>query len=85
MIFSAKIIKTEYIPNNGIGQKIMLKPFGKGQPFAGMIGYCSKDEGLHHFAMVGKGVTKKVCIIFYKNLYIMYLIMSYVINVNLGF
>lgn len=51
MIFSAKIIKTEYIPNNGIGHKIMLKPFGKGQTFAGMIGYCSKDEGLHHFAM----------------------------------
>ena len=64
MIFSAKIIKTEYIPNNGIGHKIMLKPFGKGQTFAGMIGYCSKDEGLHHFAMVGKGVTKKGCIIF---------------------
>ena len=63
-VFSAKIIKTEYIPNNGIGHKIMLKPFGKGQTFAGMIGYCSKDEGLHHFAMVGKGVTKKVCIIF---------------------
>jgi hypothetical protein len=63
MFFSAKIIKTEYIPNNGIGHKIMLKPFGKGQTFAGMIGYCSKDEGLHHFAMVGKGVTKKVCII----------------------
>jgi hypothetical protein len=65
MSFSAKIIKTEYIPNNGVGHKIMLKPFGKGQTFAGMIGYCSKDEGLHHFAMVGKGVTKKVtCIIF---------------------
>ena len=85
MFFSAKIIKTEYIPNNGVGHKIMLKPFGKGQTFAGMIGYCSKDEGLHHFAMVGKGVTKKVCIFFYKNLYIMYLIMTYVINVNLGF
>ena len=64
MLFSAKIIKTEYIPNNGVGHKIMLKPFGKGRTFAGiMIGYCSKDEGLHHFAMVGKGVTKKVCIL----------------------
>ena len=30
MLFSAKIIKTEYIPGNCVGHKIMLKPFAKG-------------------------------------------------------
>ncbi len=37
MLFSAKIIKTEYIPNNGVGHKIMLKPFGKARTFAGIM------------------------------------------------
>ena len=41
---AAKIIKTEYIPSNGAGHQIMLKPFAKGQTFAGISDTAAKTR-----------------------------------------
>jgi hypothetical protein len=37
--------------------KICLKPFGVGQTFQRMVGYCTKDDGLPHYQVRMMGVT----------------------------
>ena len=61
ILFSGKVLKRDYMPHKGVGHKITLKPFAKGQTFVGMLGYCTKDNGTHHFGLALKGVSPEVC------------------------
>lgn len=55
----AKGIKS-YLPSNGAGYRVLIKPFKGAQTFSSMLGYCTKDNGKSHYAILLHNVDPMV-------------------------
>ena len=54
-----KLIKA-LMPRKGVGHKVNIKPLGKGQTKAAMIGYITKDGGESHYEVLVHNISAQV-------------------------
>ena len=53
------------LPGNGIGYRVLVKPFGPSQTFSSMIGYCTKDNGRSHYRLLLHNIDPNVSVQYY--------------------
>ena len=59
VLLLGKAIKSR-LPGNGVGYRVMVKPFSGAQNFSSMVGYCTKDTGRSHFKLLLHNVEPQV-------------------------